>query len=626
MTLDHAMERIGKIIAADNATEVVCRGVDAYCTNSKQIVIPSVETYEWLGADAETMLHGLLDHETGHARDSDFEFVKKADARGHAFKALFNALEDGYVEMRQGNRYRGCAQNLARKNEWFWKSGAGKDKTPISEMIRTTPDLWGNFIRCVSLVVRPFGGRTVADIEPLNPAIGAMLSMTESEWRKIGLLKDEAHASGKVYAIAERIFAMCQEAASKAEPEKSSLPEDGALEQTSVPSSESVEAPSTKEEIELPELDLAVWKPGTQILNPEEAIAHKLHARFDSPRTTQPYTVFDHSFDLMRDFSSEDLSKQSHPFELAERSTRFVADALTLAFEAGLRARAARRLVSGHDEGEIDEHMLPEYAVGTASADTMYKQSVADDDRTVAVAVLVDCSGSMTDKKSILAQQAALAMCRALGAAGIACEVTGFTCASSDSVLRHDWINDDQERIRAADANFRAMRAAMLEAHARGTNVAGFAREFVYGASDPAHEALQVPMHAVFKSFASDDARGLMWIDGIHNNLDGEAVLWQARRLAARAEQRRVMFVLSDGQPAGSCDSGQGARYLKEVVGRVQAAGIEVYGIGICSPAVKDYYPLWWVVQNLNDLVSVAVTSLTEVLVDNRTEQQCVTL
>ncbi len=52
-----------------------------------------------------------------------------------------------------------------------------------------------------------------------------------------------------------------------------------------------------------------------------------------------------------------------------------------------------------------------------------------------------------------------------------------------------------------------------------------------------------------------------------------------------------MLIVLSDGEPLG----GEGHHgvvqwHLGEVVRKVTGAGIEVYGVGICSRAVERYY------------------------------------
>jgi len=607
VSVEHEMERIGKIIAADNGIDVACRGVDAYCTEDRKVVIPSIETYAWLGADAERMLHGLLDHETGHALDTDFAWVKKSSEESPAFKVLMNALEDGYIEARQGMRYRGSAQNLARKNEWFWERGASEGQT--TQKVLAKADRWSAFTLALTCVVRPYGGRKVSDIEPIRPDIAAMLRECESDWSEIVPLADQPRASGEVFKIAQRIYARFL---------SGSDPESKKDDESSGGLAPGAGAPD--------EIRLDRWTPppkGEFALTPEAAISARIHQVFDRNTATQPYTNFDHSFDLERDFSTEDLRSASAAFEEMEHEVRLATDALALAFEAAVRARSSTRLVSGADEGLIDSSLLPSYAIGAERVDTIFQELTTDgDDRAVAVSILIDCSGSMNGPKSRLAAQAGLAMSRALSVVGIAHEVTGFTTVDS-TIGSHPWV--DSSNRSAVERNFREMRAALREAQKQGTDVGRFARE-VYRDSEADLYVLEVPIHATFKSFASDDARGLTRVAGIAENLDGEAVIWAARRLAARHEQRRILFVLSDGFPAGSRDNAQGQRYLREVEKRVRDAGIEVYGFGIMSTAVQHFYPTHWVITDLNDLVREALTSLTEILTRNRTERACVVL
>ena len=206
MTIEHVMRRTGRIIAADQGVDIVCRGVDAYCTKDRKVVIPSIDHYAWLGENAERMLHGLLDHEVGHARDTDFKFVEMAYKRGPAFKNLMNALEDGYIEARMGSLYRGCRHNLEKKNRWFWEHERD-DGSTTQKRIAAPPDLWAGFLLAVTTVVRPHGGREIADIEPLNARIAAMLREVEPLLMRVrNDLTDKRRASGEVFKNTERIY------------------------------------------------------------------------------------------------------------------------------------------------------------------------------------------------------------------------------------------------------------------------------------------------------------------------------------------------------------------------------------------------------------------------------------
>ncbi|MCZ6870518.1 MAG: hypothetical protein O7G84_13530, partial [Gammaproteobacteria bacterium] len=348
---------------------------------------------------------------------------------------------------------------------------------------------------------------------------------------------------------------------------------------------------------------------------------------FDQPDEVRPYTMFSGEFDIVRDFSAEDQADHTRAYDAAESDAAEVSDALVFAFEAALKSTSMIVPVSGHDEGEVDPNLLVEYAVGSVPSDGMYIQLDEGESDETAVYVLADCSGSMQGSKAMLCRHACIAMHRALRACGIAHEMGGFTTVESDRVDRHAWTHD---RFKQYMDNFTAMRAALVEAQSHGVAVENFARALYGWWPDPGEgevspvleaEELMVPVHAIFKSWGSNDPRSLMHITGLDMNLDGEAVMWAAHRLAARHERRKVMFVLSDGYPAGSRDNAQGSQHLKDSIARIVAAGIEVYGIGIESDAVEEFYPLWWRADNAADLIDIAMNGMTEVLAANRKER-----
>jgi len=673
--LEHVMQRVGRVVAADQQLEVEVRGDAAYATRGR-VVLPAVECYAHLGANAERMLHGLCDHECGHASDTDFEAFERAASRGPAFKHLVNALEDGYIEARKGTEWRGCAENLARKNEWFW-TRAAKDQQTVPQRISAATDLWAAFLLALTMCVRPFGGKRVADIAPLNADVHAMLVLCEDDIAEIATLTGIPRATSRTVEIAERIFTRFQQLAEEAkerpddhkpkagrqgdegdgegDPQPGSgsgesgphqepggapgEPSDGEGDEDGSGASgedaggdEDADGPDTGAPLALAALDLKRWSgEGGAPLTPEQAILVEVRAVFDMPDDVRPYIIFDPSIELHRDFASEDQSQHASAYRQFEAEASLATEALTMAFEAGLRAKREQRPVFGADEGFVDPVVLPEYGVGAVSPDRMYLQYVAEDDlKGVAVSILVDCSGSMGNgvssgrpSKSYLARLAAIAMHQALRTVQIPHEVCGFTTARDGDASYHAYTRGGGFEEHA-HAQFKLLRSRLIEAEKHGTDVFQFARsarsdEDAYSAKDT---ALLLPVHATFKHFDQEDGRGLCNIAGIAENLDGEAVLWQARRLAQRPERRRVMFVLSDGHPAGSRDNAQGARYLKEVVERVIEAGVEVYGIGIKSSAVKQFYPVSWVVNDVEDLARIAVDVMTDVIVTNRNEQQ----
>ena len=81
----------------------------------------------------------------------------------------------------------------------------------------------------------------------------------------------------------------------------------------------------------------------------------------------------------------------------------------------------------------------------------------------------------------------------------------------------------------------------------------------------------------------------------------GEAILWSVDRLHKRKNKRKVLIVLSDGQPASN--RGDCYQFTKDVIDQVHKDGrIEIYGIGIIDDTVKQLYPHWSVIRHEDEL------------------------
>lgn len=73
-------------------------------------------------------------------------------------------------------------------------------------------------------------------------------------------------------------------------------------------------------------------------------------------------------------------------------------------------------------------------------------------------------------------------------------------------------------------------------------------------------------------------------------NNDADSVMWAYNQLIPRKEDRKILIVLSDGAPAGSWQ-GESSANLRHVCKQIEKEGkVELYGVGICSQAVKNYY------------------------------------
>jgi len=88
------------------------------------------------------------------------------------------------------------------------------------------------------------------------------------------------------------------------------------------------------------------------------------------------------------------------------------------------------------------------------------------------------------------------------------------------------------------------------------------------------------------------------------NNSDGESITEAYNRIRRRKEKRKVIIVLSDGCPASTAD-GDEVAHTRAVVRRIEEeTPIEIYGIGIMSNSVDDFYRNHAVINSADKLES----------------------
>lgn len=88
-----------------------------------------------------------------------------------------------------------------------------------------------------------------------------------------------------------------------------------------------------------------------------------------------------------------------------------------------------------------------------------------------------------------------------------------------------------------------------------------------------------------------------------------EGLLAARRELLPRREARKLLIVVTDGEP----DSVSGAILEREVA---EGLGIEVYGLGIQLPAVRNVFPRHEVIQDLNELAPSILGLIGQRLID----------
>jgi cobaltochelatase CobT len=227
-----------------------------------------------------------------------------------------------------------------------------------------------------------------------------------------------------------------------------------------------------------------------------------------------------------------------------------------------LLAQQARSWDFDQEEGLLDAARLARVVVNPRHA-LSFKVERDTEFRDTVVSLLIDNSGSMRGRPIAIAAICADILTRTLERCGVATEVLGFTT--------------------------------------RGWK-GGQSREAWLAAGRPPNPGrLNDLRHVVYKR-ADEPYRhsrrhlGLMMREGLlKENIDGEALLWAHNRLIARAEERRILMVISDGAPVDdSTASANGGSYLERHLRQViewieKRSTVELIAIGIGHDVTRYY-------------------------------------
>ncbi len=227
-----------------------------------------------------------------------------------------------------------------------------------------------------------------------------------------------------------------------------------------------------------------------------------------------------------------------------------------------LMAQQARSWDFDQEEGMLDAARLARVVVNPAHA-LSFKIERDVEFRDTIVSLLIDNSGSMRGRPIAIAAICADILARTLERCGVATEILGFTT--------------------------------------RGWK-GGQSREAWLSAGRPANPGrLNDLRHIIYKRADEPWRRarrnlGLMMREGLlKENIDGEALLWAHDRLLARAEDRRILMVISDGAPVDdSTLSVNSAGYLEQHLRKVidwieKQSPVQLVAIGIGHDVTRYY-------------------------------------
>ena len=218
--------------------------------------------------------------------------------------------------------------------------------------------------------------------------------------------------------------------------------------------------------------------------------------------------------------------------------------------QAQTRTKVRRHKRHGRlDPASIVKLMLPPIDGGEWNKQIFYQQDKGRD-RDTAIFVLTDWSGSMNGAKMV---------------------------SAADASQRLVYVMERNLRIPVALAAFSNGRSKCDIGYIKPFGTRGLTQE------------------EIAKRFAK-----FYWYTSANN--DADSLNWAYHQLKNRPEKRKILIVLSDGCPAGSW-SGNGSNNLKYITHLIEQEGkIELYGVGIHSDAVKQYYTNYRILNNVDEI------------------------
>jgi cobaltochelatase CobT len=227
-----------------------------------------------------------------------------------------------------------------------------------------------------------------------------------------------------------------------------------------------------------------------------------------------------------------------------------------------LQAQQNRSWEFDREEGILDAGRLAR-VVANPTTPLSFKVEKDTEFRDTVVSLLLDNSGSMRGRPISIAAISADVLARTLERCDVKVEILGFTTrAWKGGQAREKWLAEGRKL-----------------APGRLNDL----RHIVYKSAD-------APLRRVRGNL------GLMMKEGLlKENIDGEALEWAHRRLAARREARKILMVISDGAPVDdSTLSVNPANYLekhlRDVIAMIERRrAVELIAIGIGHDVTRYY-------------------------------------
>lgn len=304
------------------------------------------------------------------------------------------------------------------------------------------------------------------------------------------------------------------------------------------------------------------------------AIANEISEMATKAISKADYTAFTKDEDKIEVFDTDRMTIADNWIPDLDEKVGSMVGPMQKEIERMMAAQSYSVNTAGHRSGRLHSPSLYRVLQGDAR---VFQRREIHSSKDTAVTLLIDNSGSMYGSRIVTAMEAAYVLGQTLERVNIASEILGFTTGYLSNKAQMQANND---------------KCRFDRYH---TIVMPIFKQFNERMSPVVKKRIVGQMHHQV---------------GMNTNTDGESLQYAAARLAPRREARKVLLVLSDGQPVGSNSGG----HLKGVVDDLNKSGIETIGIGIQTNAVRSYYDRSLVLNRVEDLPSVVMGELKRIL------------
>ena len=293
------------------------------------------------------------------------------------------------------------------------------------------------------------------------------------------------------------------------------------------------------------------WRPNQSVLDNPEAFGYKVFARQNDEEITAEELSTPDELERLRTFLDKEL-----------RNLSSAVSRLANKLQRKLLAQQNRAWDFDLEEGTLDAARLPRVIIDPMHALT-FKRERDTNFRDTVVTLLLDNSGSMRGRPIMVAACCADILARTLERCGVKVEILGFTTrAWKGGQSREQWLAAGKPG---------------------GPGRLNDLRHVIYKQAD-------APWRRAKRNLALMMREGLL-----KENIDGEALAWAHNRLLGRAEQRRILMMISDGAPVDdstlSVNSGSYLeQHLRQVIEEIETRSpIELIAIGIGHDVTRYY-------------------------------------